>query len=98
MSIEKQDLSLIEPANELPGKKNYKEKRYDKIISEFIESGLTLAKVRPIPGKHPRSMYASLRKRLLESDTSAIAILRGDDIYLKIRASKLQHGHEHDET
>ena len=97
-STGKGESSFLEPANEVPGKKNYKEIMYDKIISEFMESGLPLAKIKPVPNKHPRSIYTSIRKRLKDSNTSADIITRGEDLFLKRSISKGQQLHEHDET
>ena len=98
LSTRKREFSFLEPANEVPGKKNYKEIMYDKIISEFMESGLPLAKIKPVANKHPKSMYASIRKRLKDGNTSADVIIRGEDLFLKRNVSKVQIRHEHDET
>jgi hypothetical protein len=98
LSTRKREFSFLEPANEVPGKKNYKEIMYDKIISEFMESGLPPAKIKPVPNKHPRSIYTSIRKRLKDSNTSADVIIRGEDLFLKRGISKVQQRHEHNET
>jgi hypothetical protein len=74
----------IEPADGIPERKfRQRDYTYDKIISEFIESGLTIAKIKPIPGKFPRSVYNSLRARLVEGNHPIAVSIRGEDIYLK---------------
>jgi hypothetical protein len=74
----------IEPADGIPERKfRQRDYTYDKIISEFIESGLTIAKIKPIPGKFPRSVYNSLRSRLVEGNLPITISIRGDEIFLK---------------
>ena len=77
------EFNRIEPADEIPTKK-YKPKdyTYDKIINEFIESGLMLAKIKPIPGRHPKSVYNSLRSRLVDGNHPIAVSIRGEEIYL----------------
>lgn len=84
MSTKDDGFERIEPTDDIPTKK-YREKdlTYDKILNEFMKSGLKLAKVKAIPGRHPKSVYSSLRKRL-EGDSYPITLsIRGDDIFLK---------------
>ena len=84
MSSKDKEFNRIEPADGIPIKK-YKtiDYSYDKIINEFIESGLEIAKIKPIPGKYPRSVYATLRNRVIEHNHPITISIRGEDIYLK---------------
>jgi hypothetical protein len=84
LSFKDKGFNRIEPTDQIPNKK-YMEKdlTYDKIINEFIESGLKLAKIKPIPGRHPRSVYSSLRNRCIECNHPIAVSIRGEDIYLK---------------
>ncbi len=78
------EFNRIEPADGIPERKfKQRDYTYDKIISEFIESGLTIAKIKPIPGKFPRSIYNSLRSRLVEGNHPIAVSIRGEEIYLK---------------
>ena len=84
MSTKDDGFHRIEPADCIPTKK-YREKdlTYDKILNEFMESGLKLAKVKTIPGRHPKTVYSSLRKRLGGGCYPVTLSIRGDDIFLK---------------
>ncbi len=84
MSSKDKEFNRIEPADGIPIKK-YKTKdyTYDKIINEFIESGLKIAKIKPIPGKYPRSVYATLQQREIKDNHPLTISIRGEEIYLK---------------
>jgi hypothetical protein len=102
MSAKDEEFSRIEPADQIPTKK-YQERdhTYDKIITEFLESGLKIAKIKPILGRYPKSVYASLRNRCIEHNHPLTVSIRGDDIYLKRKTIKDQssdHMHGHNET
>jgi hypothetical protein len=84
MSSRDKEFKKIEPTDQIPTRK-YREKdyTYDKIINEFIKSGVKIAKIKPIPGKHPRSVYTTLRKRVIEYNHPIAISIRGEEIYLK---------------
>ena len=84
MSSKDDEYKRIEPTDGIPTRK-YREKdlTYDKILDEFMESGLELAKVKMIPGRHTRTVYSSLRKRQGDGNYPLVLSVRGDDIYLK---------------
>ena len=84
MSSKDNGYKRIEPTDGIPTKK-YREKdlTYDKILDEFMKSGLELAKVKIIPGRHPRTVYSTLRKRQADGNYPLTLSVRGDDIYLK---------------
>jgi len=83
MSAEKKEKSFVDSVDEIPSKKTYKVITYDEIIEEFLESGLNMAKIKPIADKFPRSIYASLQKRVKENKHPCTVCIRGDDLYLK---------------
>lgn len=83
MSTKKEELSFLEPVDAIPKSKKAKESTYDKIINEFMESGLKLAKIKPIEGKKPKSMFQSLYERIKDRKYPFKVKVRGEDLYLE---------------
>jgi hypothetical protein len=83
MSSKKKEFSYIEAVDKVPpSKKAAKVSAYDNIIHEFLESGLKIAKIKPMEGTKPKSMLQSLSKRISGKHPITIRV-RDSTIYLE---------------